>query len=134
VLIPSVVYRELTASNRDLPPLVDLSLQPWLIVASPSDQRRVRELREILDHGEAEAIVLAIERQADLLLVDERRGRRSAAAAGLAVTGLLGVIAGAKKAGLIDVAKPVLDELIQTARFWIGPDLYREVLTQLSET
>ena len=36
-----------------------------------------------------------------------------------AITGLLGVIATAKRAGLIDVAKPVLNELIQTARFWI---------------
>jgi len=65
---------------------------------------------EELDPGEAEAIVLAIERQADLLLVDERRVRRSATAAGLTVTGLLGVVAKAKRAGLIDLAKPVLDD------------------------
>ena len=96
VLIPSAVYQELTASKRDVPPAIDLASQPWLIVATPSDQKRVQELRENLDPGEAEAIVLAIERRADLLLVDERRGRRIATAAGLTVTGLLGVIAGAK--------------------------------------
>jgi len=90
-------------------------------------------LREALDPGEAEAIVLAIERRADLLLVDERRGRQAAAAAGLKVTGLLGVVAQAKRAGLIDFAKPVLDELIRTARFWIRADLYRRVLTELGE-
>ena len=49
------------------------------------------------------------------------------------VTGLLGVIAEAKRAGLIDAAKPVLDELIYTARFWIGPALYAEVLGKLGE-
>jgi predicted nucleic acid-binding protein len=97
------------------------------------DQNRVRKLREDLDPGEAEAIVLAIERQADLLLVDERRARRTATAAGLTVSGLLGVVAKAKQAGLIDLARPVLDELIQTARFWIGPDLYKEVLVELGE-
>jgi len=53
----------------------------------------MQELREKLNPGEAEAIVLAIERQADLLLADERRVRRSATAAGLTVTGLLGVVA-----------------------------------------
>jgi uncharacterized protein len=90
--------------------------------------------REELYPGEAEAIVLAIERQADLFLVDERRGRRTATAAGLTVTGLLGVVARARRAGLIDLAKPVLDELIQVARFWIGPDLYAEVLAELDET
>lgn len=77
--------------------------------------------------------MLAIERRADLLLVDERRGRRSAIAAGLTVTGLLGVVATAKRAGLIDLAKPVLDELILVARFWIGAELYAEVLAGLGE-
>ena len=93
VLIPSAVYEEVTASKRDLPPVIDLALQPWLVIASANDQHRVQELRENLDPGEAEAIVLAIERRADLLLVDERRARRTATAAGLTVTGLLGVVA-----------------------------------------
>ena len=77
--------------------------------------------------------MLAIERRADLLLVDERRGRRIAAAAGLTITGLLGVVVMAKRAGLIDLGKPVLDELVQIARFWIGTDLYSEVLEELGE-
>ena len=134
MLIPSAVYRELTISKMDLPPAIDLATMPWLIVATAKDQDRVQQLREELDPGEAEAIVLAIERRADLLLVDERRGRRTATAAGLTVTGLLGVVARAKQAGLIDLAKPVLDELIQVARFWIGPELYLEVLAALDET
>jgi predicted nucleic acid-binding protein len=128
VLIPSAVFAELTASKRDLPPAIDLASEPWLIVASATDQQRVQELRENLDPGEAEAIVLAIEHRADLLLVDERRARRTATAAGLSVTGLLGVVARAKRSGPIDMGKPVVDELIHVARFWIGPDLYAEVL------
>jgi len=133
VLIPSAVYEELTASRRDLPPVIDLASQQWLIVAIPNDQKRVEELRENLDPGEAEAIVLAIERRANVVLVDERRARRTATAAGLTVIGLLGVVASAKRNGLIDLAKPVLDELIQIARFWVGPDLYAEILAQLGE-
>jgi len=105
------------ASKRDLPPAFELASAPWLIVATATDQDRVQELREDLDPGEAEAIALAI-------------GRRAATAAGLTVTGLLGVVARAKRAGLIDLAKPVLDELIQIARFWIGPELYGEVLAK----
>ena len=112
VLIPSAVSLELSDSRNDLPPAVDLASMPWLIVASATDRNRVQELREELDAGEAEAIVLAIERRADILLVDERRARKTATAAGLAVTGLIGVVARAKRDGLIDLAKPVLDELI----------------------
>ena len=133
VLIPSAVYGELTTSKRDLVPAIDLAAQLWLVVATPNNQRRVQELRANLDPGEAEAIALAIERGADLLLVDERRGRRIATAAGITVIGLLGVVIRAKRSGLIDFAKPVLDELIQTARFWIGPELYAEVLSELGE-
>ena len=133
VLIPSAVFAELNVSERDPTPVIDPVSRPWLIVAIAEDRNRVQELRKNLDAGEAEAIVLAIERRADLLLVDERRGRSTARAAGIAVTGLLGVVAKAKQAGLIDLAKPVLDDLIQTARFWIGPGLYKEVLEQLGE-
>jgi predicted nucleic acid-binding protein len=135
VLIPSAVLEELTASERDLPPAIDLSSEPWLIVSSANDRARVRELRAHLDPGEAEAIVLAVEQRADLLLVDERRRRpRIAVAAGLTVTGLLGVVVRAKHAGLIDRGKPVVDDLIEIARFWIGPELYTEVLAALGES
>jgi predicted nucleic acid-binding protein len=130
VVIPSAVFEELTASK---PSASDLSSLPWLTVASASNRQHVQDLRMNLDPGEAEAIALAIECRADLLLMDERRGRRIATAGGLAVTGLLGVVANAKRAGLIDLGKPVVEELIHTARFWIGPDLYAEVLAELGE-
>ncbi|HXM44262.1 MAG TPA: hypothetical protein VN924_23705 [Bryobacteraceae bacterium] len=106
VLIPDAVFEELTDSKRDLPPAIDLASMQWLIVLAATNQSRIGELLENLDAGEAEAIVLAIELQADLLLVDERRGRRAAAAAGLTIMGLIGVVARAKRAGLIDRAKP----------------------------
>ena len=68
VIIPEAVYEELTVSKGALPPAIDLASEPWLTIATPKDQARVQRLREDLDPGEAEAIVLAIERGADLLL------------------------------------------------------------------
>ena len=91
-MIPPAVHEELVASKRDLPPAIDLVSEPWLTVVSPRNQAKVHELREGLDPGEAEAIVLAIEQRADLLLVDERRARSIATSAGLKVTGLLGTV------------------------------------------
>jgi predicted nucleic acid-binding protein len=81
ILIPDAVYRELTDSKRDLPPAIDLTSMSWLMVVAAANQNRVQDVLENLDPGEAEAIVLAIELRADLLLVDERRGRRNATAA-----------------------------------------------------
>ncbi len=133
VLIPSAVYEELLASSCDLPTPIDFGADTWLAVDSPKDGNRVQQLSADLDPGEAEAIVLALEHGADLLLVDEKRGRRIAVSMGLRVTGLLGIIATAKRVGLIDEVKPILDDLIQRARFWIGPKLYAEVLTEVGE-
>jgi len=42
-------------------------------------------------------------------------------------------VAEAKRAGLVDLVKPVLDDLIRNARFWIGPEIYGEVLAELGE-
>jgi uncharacterized protein len=133
IVIPSAVYEELAASTGDLAATADFASSPWIVVATVQDQERVKQLRKILDYGEAEAVILAIERKADLFLVDERCARRTASSEGLAVRGLLGVIGHAKRAGLIDAAKPLLDELIHVARFWIGPALYAEALAAFGE-
>jgi len=133
VLIPPGVFKELAVTKTEASAAIDAARHSWLLLGTPKDQDRVLRLRADLDAGEAEAIVLAVELHANLLLVDERRGRRTAAALGLRIIGLLGVLAEAKQAGLIESVKPLLDELIQNARFWIGPDLYREVLVELGE-
>jgi uncharacterized protein len=134
VLIPNAVFRELIVARPELPSAVDFASISWLTVASASDRTQVEALGRRLDAGEAEAIALAVEYRADLLHMDERRGRHIALEAGISVIGLLGVAAHAKQTGLIDAAKPVLDALIQTARFWIGPQLYAEVLAAVGES
>jgi predicted nucleic acid-binding protein len=96
VIIPSEVANELKRCAQDLP-IPALDSMGWLTVAKARDRARVEQLREELDAGEAEAIALAIEFRASLLLVDERRGRSAATAAGLNVTGLLGMVAHANK-------------------------------------
>jgi predicted nucleic acid-binding protein len=132
VLVPPAVLEELRI-KQESEPAIDIASIPWLTAAAPIDQGRVHELQAHLDSGEAEAIVLALERHADLLIVDERRGRRIAAAAGLQITGLLGVLAEAKISGALSSVKPVLDDLIRDAHFWIGQELYTAVLTELGE-
>jgi predicted nucleic acid-binding protein len=52
--------------------------------------------------GEREAIQLAEEQHADLLLIDERKGRLEAKRRGLRTTGTLGVLLSAGELGMID--------------------------------
>ncbi len=56
-----------------------------------------------LDDGEAQAIALALEHRADLLLLDERDGTAAARARGLTVTGTLGTLDRAASLGMVDL-------------------------------
>ena len=79
-----------------------------------------------IDVGEAEAIALAVEVEADQVLIDERRGRLVAARFNLRYTGLLGILVEAKSQGLIVEVKPLLNALINQAGFWIAEPLYNK--------
>lgn len=76
---------------------------PWLVVQEVAEAADGRLAR--LDAGERQAIQLAKRVRADLLLMDEKLGVRIAREHGLAVTGTLGVLLHAAKAGLIDIDK-----------------------------
>ncbi len=71
---------------------VDLKSPSWLKISPVQDTLAVNLLLDQLDAGESEAIVLAHELQAGLLLMDKRRGRRRARQAGLNVVGTLGIL------------------------------------------
>ncbi len=74
----------------------------------------MKALQEKLDRGEAEAIALALEIAAGLLLMDERRGRNEAKRFGIRFVGTLGVLIEAKARGLFPEVRPVVDELGRT--------------------
>ncbi|MFM7840791.1 MAG: DUF3368 domain-containing protein, partial [Nitrospira sp.] len=71
----------------------------------------VTSLLPQLDRGGSEAIVLAEELQADLVVMDESAGRRVLAARGIAFVGTVGVLMQAKQQGLIVALKTELDQL-----------------------
>ena len=133
IIIPERVYQELTGAGDLVPGCREVQTLPWIFVRSAANQERVRLLQDKLDAGEAEAIALAIELEADWLLIDEELGRAIAAEYQIQFTGVLGILIEAKHRGLITQVKPILDELIRIADFWVSDRLYSRVLQTAGE-
>ena len=124
VHIPPGVCDEVNAVGPDCPGAAEMVAANWVHIVRVSDPMAVELLRDRLDKGESEAIVLAIELRADLLLIDEARGRRVAEARGLNKTGTIGTLILAKRSGLIQGVTPLLDQLLARG-FRMGEDLYQ---------
>ena len=132
VVIPQGVFNELQVGEHPAAKLVqDLS---WLEVVTVNNQQLVRELQQSfkLDLGESEAIALAEEIRASQLLIDERAARKVAMARKLPLIGTVGILLLAKRRGLLDSVKDVLDEM-KAQGMRISDRLYVQVLTLAQE-
>ena len=100
----------------------------WIKPEILRDRNVAQVLEASLDPGEAEAIALALELSADLILLDERDGRAAADRLGLRVTGVLGLLLRAKQDGQIQTVKPEVEALRTRARFFVSPRLEEQIL------
>jgi hypothetical protein len=133
VIIPDVVARELAAASN---PIIPAILQSGWIQPQPlTNSELANQLQQErgLDAGEANAIALALELQADDLLIDERLGRQEALRLGLSIIGILGILLVAKQRSLIPQVQPVMDTLISQAGFRVSSQLYQRVLALAEE-
>jgi len=133
VLIPEAVLQELSTAASKQPGATAIQTLSWIETRSVANRSLVNMLLLELDMGETEAIALAIEVNADLLLIDERRGRKVASRLGLKFIGLLGMLVEAKHKGFIVMVKPILDDIIAKAGFWVDSQLYARVLQESGE-
>jgi len=130
VLVPRAVWQEMTIRGKL--GSEKILRADFIYVKGVRDERLAMLLEEFVDKGEAEAIVLALEVNANLLLVDDRDARNLAKRLGLQVMGTLGIIALAKFRGLIKKAKPIVDALVEKD-FWISKEILEEFLRELGE-
>lgn len=85
-----------------------------------------------LDEGEAAVIQLALELRIARVCIDEWRGRRAATAAGLKITGSLGLLGRAKNLGLIPAVRPWIDKM-QAVGIHYHPELLAKFLAAIGE-
>ena len=121
VFIPPVVHRELLAKIGPESARLDNALLEFIqIVQVPSLAPEVEVVTMRLDPGEQQAVALAYERKA-LLVIDDRLGRAAARRLALNVTGLVGVLIRAKEAGLVPKVCPLLDQVRQQG-YWLSDE------------
>jgi predicted nucleic acid-binding protein len=111
ISIPTGVFQELADPGAPLP------VRQW--IAKPPTWLRVHSLLSLpdpelmlnLDCGEREAIQLTIEKKADLLIIDEWKGRALAHRRGLPLVGALGILGVSYQRALTDQPLKILAEI-----------------------
>jgi predicted nucleic acid-binding protein len=128
--IPESVYQEVTIKGTGSYGADEVErgvAEKWIHILSATANDVLTALKVDLDDGEAEVISLALERRADLLLVDERKARIRAQALGFNVTGTVGILLFAQASGVEINLQDALDKLRMNG-FRISDSLYRIIL------
>lgn len=133
IIIPQGVYNEMANLAYEVPGTKEVKTLDWIETKTVSNLALVEQLKTELDQGESEAIALAIELKADLLIIDENPGRNVAKMLNLNFLGILGILLLAKQRGFLVNIKPVMDDLINIAGFRINSQLYTNLLITAGE-
>jgi hypothetical protein len=131
VLVPPAVVSELSAGRAlgvDLPDPAGLA---WVTVRTPSHASGLPP-SVTLGPGETEVIALTLECGDAVAVLDDRIARQAALSLGLRLTGTLGLLLDAKRAGLLPFVALVLDEL-QARRFRLSMQTREAVLKLAGE-
>ena len=120
IYVPTAVHREFGKKVS------------WIKVKSVHNPIAIKTLMIQIDAGESEVIALALEMQDCVAILDDKKARRIAQDIGLKITGTVGLLLKAKKDGLIDKIKPLLNQL-NDAGFHVGGSLYQNALRLANE-
>lgn len=127
VMTPAVVYEEL--QRPQTPEVVRLWMAhppPWLAMRPPQAEHDPELLR--LGAGERQAILLAQATGADVLLIDERHGRRAARSRALRTLGTLGILDEAATRGLLDLPAALMR--LQATNFHVTLEMVQALLAR----
>jgi predicted nucleic acid-binding protein len=129
IYVPAEVRDELTHAAAPAAVKAWMHKPPdWMEIASMTRDFPTDPVLAGLDAGESAAITLAEALHADLLLIDERTGAAIAQNRGLLVTGTLGVLDLASRAGLLDLRKAF--ERLRKTNFRYPPSLMATLLDE----
>jgi predicted nucleic acid-binding protein len=132
VVAPPAVFREIGEYPDAANQKIDDARRSWLGVRAVEDRRVVDVLRADLDSGESEVIALALEMQAERVILDDLDARRLARRVGVTPFGTLGLLLAARLRGDLESLRVEIDRLRQ-AGFRISPALAQALLEEAGE-
>jgi uncharacterized protein len=130
VLIPQEVEQEFLATEEATRRQA-LADAPWVRTVQLSSPRKAVAYVG-LDPGEAAVLAVAEERDARLVILDDKKARQFAERMGIPLTGTLGVLLRAKQSGFIESVADPIRELLKVGLF-LSPDLIRRALVVAQE-
>lgn len=133
VLIPPAVWKEVVEQGEERPGAREVARANWITVRDVTAREIVQLLEMELEDGEAEAIALAHEVRAEVVLLDERDARRAAKQLGVRALGTVGILIWARRMGKLASLQEALDALQNQAKFRISQSLYERALGEVSE-
>lgn len=110
ILIPEAVYREVTEKNDAVMTLIKKNLS-WIKIENISNYADKKMYKTRLHDGEVEVMILAQEKKADLVIIDDLSARKTAEYLELPLTGTLGVLIKAKTNNVIPAVMPIIREM-----------------------
>ena len=131
IIVPDAVVAELAAgaaSGIDLPQPTQLE---WCTIRTPKSVS-VLPLVSGLGAGEIAVLALALEADDALVVLDDAQARFRAERLNIALTGTIGLLLDAKRAGLINAVRPLLDDL-QRLRFRLSTSIRQMALELAGE-
>ena len=131
VIVPPAVMEELSMGRLAGVNLPDPNTLDWVAIRRPSSSSALPLVTD-LGPGETEVLMLALESPDAVVVLDDALARRVAHTLGIRLTGTLGLLLAAKRAGLIPVVQPILDTL-QDLRFRLAPHTRAAVLRLAGE-
>ncbi len=131
IMIPEAVYKEIAIIGSGRAGAKEVISEEWIKRRKVKNRLRVKQLPAILGLGEREAIVLAQELNA-ALLIDDHKARELAEENGISCFGSLKVLKEAKDRKLISAIRPIVDELREKG-LRINTSLYQRFLQEVGE-
>lgn len=129
ILVPEAVHKEITAKEHEKTIFNKIE---WIETSTIRNTEMTTLLEKLIDRGEAEAIVLAKELNATLL-IDDAKARKYAKLLNVDVIGTLGLLKIAKNRGLISSVRKTINDML-TEGYYIEDKLIKKILKDVGES